>query len=376
MADTKITALTAITTVDPAVDVLPIVDISDTTMAASGTTKKITSNQILGAGGTATLASATITGDLTVDTNTLKVVSSLDFVGIGATTQSFGEKFRINGNYTVMNDGTFTGFLGKASAIGASGATSDFGIRSENNLLFLTNGANLQMTLNSTGLGVGASPGQKLDVVSSTGCVARIRGGSGSGQSAAFYVSNTAGTSTLAAFGDGANMIGGTVDSSAMVYAGASIPLVFYVNSAERMRIDSSGNVGVGVTPSTVWTANGNLQVGVHAALYTNASLGATDFAYNSIRTGSDTYQYSFATSLAASRLQQRDGSFRFFTAPAGTSPNAITFTERLRLKETGQLRFVPLAADPAGAEAGDVYYNSSSNKLKCYNGTTWNDLF
>lgn len=68
MADTKITALTAISTVDPAVDVLPIVDVSDTTMAASGTTKKITSNQILGSGGTATLASATITGDLTVGT--------------------------------------------------------------------------------------------------------------------------------------------------------------------------------------------------------------------------------------------------------------------------------------------------------------------
>jgi hypothetical protein len=83
MADTKITALAAITTVDPAADVLPIVDISDTSMAASGTTKKITSNQILGAGGTATLASATITGDLTVDTSTLKVDSTNNRVGIG-----------------------------------------------------------------------------------------------------------------------------------------------------------------------------------------------------------------------------------------------------------------------------------------------------
>jgi hypothetical protein len=83
MADTKITALAAITTVDPAADVLPIVDISDTSMAASGTTKKITSNQILGSGGTATLASATITGDLTVDTNTLKVDSTNNRVGIG-----------------------------------------------------------------------------------------------------------------------------------------------------------------------------------------------------------------------------------------------------------------------------------------------------
>ena len=61
MPDTKITALTAISTVNPATYPLPIVDTADTTMAASGTTKKITVNQILGSGGTATLASATIT---------------------------------------------------------------------------------------------------------------------------------------------------------------------------------------------------------------------------------------------------------------------------------------------------------------------------
>lgn len=83
MADSKITALTAISTVDPAADPLVIVDVSDTSMAASGTTKKGTINQLLGAGGTATLASATITGDLTVDTSTLKVDSALNNVGIG-----------------------------------------------------------------------------------------------------------------------------------------------------------------------------------------------------------------------------------------------------------------------------------------------------
>jgi hypothetical protein len=68
MADVKITALTALTAADPANDVIPIVDVSDTTMAASGTTKKISVNNILGASGTATLASATITGAATVGT--------------------------------------------------------------------------------------------------------------------------------------------------------------------------------------------------------------------------------------------------------------------------------------------------------------------
>jgi hypothetical protein len=52
-------------------------------MAGSGTTKKVTVNQILGCGGTATLASATITGDLTVDTSTLKVDSANNRVGVG-----------------------------------------------------------------------------------------------------------------------------------------------------------------------------------------------------------------------------------------------------------------------------------------------------
>jgi hypothetical protein len=83
MADSKITALAAISTVDPTADPLVIVDVSDTSMAASGTTKKSTINQLLGAGGTATLASATITGDLTVDTSTLVVNSTTDRVGIG-----------------------------------------------------------------------------------------------------------------------------------------------------------------------------------------------------------------------------------------------------------------------------------------------------
>ena len=68
MADSKITALTALTAADPVNDMFPVVDVSDTSMAASGTTKRISVNNILGASGTATLASATITGAATVGT--------------------------------------------------------------------------------------------------------------------------------------------------------------------------------------------------------------------------------------------------------------------------------------------------------------------
>lgn len=46
MAATKITSLTSISTVDTALDPIPIVDVSDTSQSASGTTKKITVDQI------------------------------------------------------------------------------------------------------------------------------------------------------------------------------------------------------------------------------------------------------------------------------------------------------------------------------------------
>jgi len=49
MAATKITSLTPISTIDTAVDPLPIVDVSDTSQASSGTTKKVTVSQIASA---------------------------------------------------------------------------------------------------------------------------------------------------------------------------------------------------------------------------------------------------------------------------------------------------------------------------------------
>ena len=67
MADTKITALTSISTsTDPANDVLPIVDTSDSIMALTGTTKKVTLNQLLGAGGTASFATLAVSGATTL----------------------------------------------------------------------------------------------------------------------------------------------------------------------------------------------------------------------------------------------------------------------------------------------------------------------
>lgn len=42
---------------------------------------------------------------------------------------------------------------------------------------------------------------------------------------------------------------------------------------------------------------------------------------------------------------------------------------------EHGYIRAIPRTT-PATPTAGQVYYDGATNKLRCYNGTTWNDLF
>jgi hypothetical protein len=65
-------------------------------------------------------------------------------------------------------------------------------------------------------------------------------------------------------------------------------------------------------------------------------------------------------------------GRLLFLTSADGTS----TPTERMRVKSAGQVRFVPLAADPTvNVEDGDVYYNSATNKLRVRAGGAWADL-
>jgi len=146
MASKKITELGPITTIDTAVDPLPIVDVSDTSMAASGTTKKVTVSQIVGAGaagsfstlsasgvasfadGTVALPSITNTGD----TNTGVYFPAEDTVAV---TAGGTESFRVDSSRNVLVNGTtaatFTGVTPRLQVQAASGDAS-LGVKTSN----------------------------------------------------------------------------------------------------------------------------------------------------------------------------------------------------------------------------------------------------
>jgi len=342
MADSKITALTALTAADPANDMIPIVDVSDTP-PASGNTKRISINNILACSPSATLASATITGDLTVDTTTLKVDSTNNRVGINNATPGVAfhigttsgtNKFCINTAFTSGGDiqmrrGSFLGFSNAADNANseymfANGGALEFGI-----------GGSTAMTLNSTGLGVGGAPSDgRLLTIGSLSSV--------SATASAINIYSSKATLNITA--DGATNAAGTTISYSWANGGQG-PLIFRNASiANVMTLDASGNVGVGVTPSA-WGSNSKaLQVGGGTASVSSTGAGSTAsrFAHGAYFDNTNwLYQYTGVGPALYQVTGANAGSTHaWYTSAGGTAGNTITdfATAKMTLDASGNL--------------------------------------
>jgi flagellar hook assembly protein FlgD len=409
MADTKITSLlTPQVTTNPATDVLPIVNIADTSMASSGSTRKITVNTLLGSGGTATLASATISGDLTVDTSTLKVDSANNYVGVGTTTfvSDANVPFQIttsggtNSKYIGINrnnaygvivgwDGSYDG--GEMRVVGAyplkfgTSNTQRYEISSTGIATWSNVGgvAGTAMTLNSTGLGVGVSPNRNLDIRQdqSAATIARVQ--NQSVNAAAYSELN------LAASGNNWGIRTGST-------AANSNRLEFVVDPSGTnlsvMRLDTAGNVGIGVTPSatdsTYFQALEIARVGQGLTAAKNALTGSPSswLSNNSYATYSSGVVWNYAISQPAAQYRLFEGQHQWFTAPSGTANNPISFGDaKMTLDASGNLlvglttagttaaKTIQIAngtAPTANVTGGQLYVESGALKYRGSSGT------
>jgi hypothetical protein len=185
-------------------------------MAASGTTKKVTTNQILQAGGTATLASATITGDLTA-ARLIVTGGTIPANGLWLPTTNTLE-FAANSlaQYRIAPLGVFSWFDG-------AGGT--------------------RMTLDSTGLGVGvSSPSFKLQIVGTSGSLVDFCGSGVAGLQTLVRIRTATGNT------NGLLIQGNVTNDEIYINNFYNAALLLGTNNTERLRIDSSGNVGVGVS--------------------------------------------------------------------------------------------------------------------------------
>ena len=267
MADSKITALAALTAADPVNDMFPVVDVSDTSMAASGTTKRISANNILSSSPTAsgaltvtglvTAGSATITGDLTVDTSTLKVDSTNNRVGVGTATptQALSVGGAIDFKSYVAHMDNFAVYAHSSDGTIVSSFTGYpicFRVANVEQYRIAASGVNTwsdgaggtRMTLNSTGLGIGASPNAKLQVTDTSvaAATALVR-----------FVGQSSYNLDIQSLNNSVSTVGNRFNFNIGSGGGE---FSFSNSGGTRMYLDQSGNVGIGVSAFGTSAAN------------------------------------------------------------------------------------------------------------------------
>jgi hypothetical protein len=156
-------------------------------------------------------------------------------------------------------------------------------------------------------------------------------------------------------------------DANTGIFFPAADTIAFSEGGAESMRIDASGNLGLGVTPSA-WSTGRTLQLGHvgNAFLFAASSAGSsTSYGVNAFFNSG----WKYGDTGYATRYSQDSGagSHLWFTAPSGTAGNAITFTEAMRIDSSGNVGigtsspFAKLSAEQAGGNLITARYNSSN---------------
>jgi hypothetical protein len=295
------------------------------------------------------------TGDLNWDSNTLFVDSSANKVGIG--TSSPDAPLEIDGGSTDntvlhLTSGTANTYLKLSDSNTTNGGFIGYATE---DMFLLTNNTE-RLRINSSGnVGIGNSvPLGKLTISNAAGANAP----------STVTAANTylqLGSDDYGPSNNGKFMIGfgftDATNTNSPAYIGYEEvstsgdtygDLTFYTRSVttdtaptERLRIDSSGSVGIGVVPSS-WAANtlDALEIGASIGV---GNLTARVDGINAVGLGLNWYYGGGATntyvaSSFATNYSQEAGTHRWFHAASGTAGDALTFTESMRIAANGNV--------------------------------------
>jgi hypothetical protein len=231
------------------------------------------------------------------------------------------------------------------------------------------------MTLNSTGLGVGVVPALGFEL-QQTSPMARITSTSTTGYS----------TLTLRNTGASGRTYGITVGGSGTgATAAGNLVISDDTASAIRLTLDSAGNVGVGVAPTTIVGASAANGKGLQGDSWTISSWAGTDGAYIASNLYTSAYTtWSNRINARSAAYLQSSGNHQWFTG-AAQAAGTITPTQVLGIDLLGNLlvglttagttaaKTIQIAngtAPTANVTGGQLYVEAGALKYRGSSGT------
>jgi hypothetical protein len=165
------------------------------------------------------------------------------------------------------------------------------------------------------------------------------------------------------------NGIIATTSSAFQFTAPTAIPMLFLTNNTERMRIDSAGNLGLGVTPSA-WGSSFKAIEMPAGGFITSAGNGI-NFGSNVFFNGTN---YIYKSTATASLYATNTGQHIWYNAASGTAGNTITFTQAMTLSAAGDLGIGTTSIAAAVSRRGMVLRGNSNGAELIVQSTTATD--
>jgi hypothetical protein len=162
-----------------------------------------------------------------------------------------------------------------------------------------------------------------------------------------------------------AAITGTTITGNAFVPASSSVPtngmflpaansVGFATNSAEKLRLDASGNLGSGVTPSA-WTTTFKMhQFGQSGVVGAATSGNTTYFASNFYNAGAGNI---YIANGLAGLYQIVDGEHQWLTAASGTAGGTVSFATNMQLLNVANNRYLKASSNGTYAGSSSAYH-------------------